>query len=194
VKPIFIPASSVNGKTAGTLLPDIRPTSPGGALSPGQYYSFDPTSIANPVNFSDGTSDVSSGVSTQNDAWNKCMVTPVPCSGSVGSQPGNMGHNIASDVSQYTDEFNDVGDYGSYHSDTSNSLVTVVLWDDSKSVPKKGNNFTVPLAGFAQIFIDPSTGKKAAVSAHYISSASCSGTPPAGTGVGGTPLRLVQSP
>jgi Flp pilus assembly protein TadG len=194
VKPIFVPASAVAGKPAGTLLPDVRPTSPGGALSPGQYYSFDPTSITSPVNYSDGTSDVNSGVSTQNDTWDKCMVTPIPCSGSVNSQPGNMGHNIATDVSQYTDAYNGVGDYGFSHTDTSSSLVTVVLWDDSKVVNKHGNNFVVPLAGFAQIFIDPGTGGGGAVSAHFISSVSCSVTPPAGTGVGGAPLRLVQLP
>jgi len=207
LKPIFVPDFVVKpGGTflaPGTLLPDIRPTRANAAYAPSNYYSLDFTHIDNTsggpiaVTFSDGTTDSNSGVPTYLDGWGKCLVTPViKCGDTINLQPGNMGANTGNAVAPYTDTYNGDGDYGINHTDTSDSLVSVAIWDSSQA-PRQtgGNNFYATVIGYAQIFIVPYSGS-GNVSARFIRGTGCGNGAGGGTGTGpgGAPLRLVQTP
>jgi Flp pilus assembly protein TadG len=196
VKPIFVPWSAINGRAAGYQIPNIRPTDPSGALVPSNYYSMDMDSAFDPVLFEDGSSDGSHGTPTYNDSWQKCVVNLFSCSSpiTVKDKPGNLGGNTDKDVQQYTDTFVAVGDYDPGDRDTSSSLVTVPVWDDSSKLtfPKSGL-MDVNLKGFATIFIDPlGGGKNPPISAHFIRYLGCPASPSAGSGPMGAPVRLVQ--
>jgi Flp pilus assembly protein TadG len=208
LKPIFAPDFVLRpGGTwlaPGTLLPNIRPVTPQSTYAPSNFYSLDFTHIdnvsgtPNTVYFSDGSSDSSSGIPTYRDGWGSCLVSPViKCGDTINLQPGNAPNATEDAALQYTDTYNGVGDYGSNHTDSSPSLVSVAIWDSSVQPPNAGgNNFYATVIGFGEIFMLPYPGRPAPVQARFIRATGC--TPGGGGGIGtgptGAPLRLVRLP
>ena len=107
------------------------------------------------------------------------------------------------------DDYFDVGDYGSDHSDTSRALIAVPIWDicsapgdgcttealcpDGKMT---GTNIMLRIIGFASIFLEGAQGPN--ITARLIGVGACGGGgigggDPGETGVLGFPIRLVRS-
>jgi len=203
---------AVNASTApGTFLPDIRPldttcTLPG---SPQLYYSVDFGTYVTtgPVYFTDGTSDPDSGGNVYRDSWTKCTAVRVTCGEfpvEAGGMIGPTGQGVTD--AEYTDTWNGVGDYGTNHSDTSDSLVTAPVWDTGSGgvpVPCLNPEFhgakCVKIIGFAEIFVNPYNDKqgKTPISAEFVRYVGCGGAgggSETGSGPSGALIRLVKTP
>ena len=192
-KPVFAPKSLLKNAKPGDLI-TIRPTTPSGALVPGNYYSLDFSSIAKPTPFTDGSSNNGGGAQLYDDGWTKCLAAPIRCDDIIQVENGNLGNNNNKDYAQYVDTYVSVGKYlppgAQTPFDTSNSLVPVAVWDDT--IPPKSGKISVPVVGFAQIFVNPFVAPN--LTAHFIAFSSCSGAgnPGPGTGPYGALIQLIQ--
>jgi Flp pilus assembly protein TadG len=200
-----------NFKFAGQCTP-IRPTSPTGALLPGQFFSI----------------DFGSGGNTYRDVWGMCLnqvsgVTTehVACGDRLPVETGNLQGPTNQGVTDLTgtppDTWAGPDDTGQFVFDTSTgpsylsrSLAVVPVWDNCD--PANGlhpgtNGQTIEVVGFVQIFVDgthqpsictlsspPPPGNW--VWTHAINAPTCSAAAGGGSG-GGTgplavPIRLIN--
>jgi hypothetical protein len=161
----------------------------------GNYYSLDLTNTFSPLTFTDGTpADNNNGANAFNDSWQHCVAAPVSCSTQilVKSKEGNLGNNISNDVAQYTDTFVGPGDYDPGDRDTSQSVVTMAVWDDGTQINLNSGTTPVNVKGFVDVFIDPySNIPKAPVTGHFLGFSACGGSP-SGMPPQRAPIRLVQ--
>lgn len=179
----------------------IRPTSPGGALTPSQFYSLD---------FSGGNS-LLGGASMYSCTLGgaslaACGVSPavVACGDSFVTENGNMvgptGQGIGNLLGATPDTWLAPGAYqhgDGTITDTSRQLITVPVWDSCNQTVSSGKQL-VTMIGFTNWFVDGQAGP--AVVANFVNAASC---PPGGPGAGptggpaasnagfGIPVRLV---
>jgi Flp pilus assembly protein TadG len=153
-----------------------------------------------------GSIDFGSGASTYRCSIESCLpqcgVDPrtVSCGTSFLVETGNMDgptrQGIGNLLGSTPDQWQGVGKYlhNGLLTDTSQELVTVVIWDNCKqSISPGTQGQTVRVAGFGSVFI---TGIDSnGVAGRFVGAASCgTGGGPGGTGPLAIPVRLVQAP
>ena len=227
VKPIFIPNTILSSRTPDLSKPNnacsrgevlfdasgsitsyaksklgtsmsVRPTSPSGALQPGQFFSL----------------DFGSGGSTYRCAWGQCLnycsgASQIKCGDrypvKTGDMVGPTKQGIDDLVGSPPDKWVSLGQYdvNGVTMATSKSLVVAPVWQncDPKNQITSGNaGQTVEVVGFAEVFIDDMKGKD--VTAHFVAPIKCpnnggggggAGDPNPSTGPYAIPVRLVQT-
>lgn len=104
-------------------------------------------------------------------------------------------HAFQNLLGQPSDKWFGVGDYGvdlNSTSDTSNSVVTLPVWNNCDThYPLAAGAVNYPASGMVQFFLDPpdSNGN---ITAHLVGFANCDSNA-SGTGPGGIPVRLVNT-
>lgn len=162
-----------------------------------------------PLNFGNGTAGYSCGIQ-------HCLNDP-QCSGAVDpslfsnyvagcSSPSSLTTMVNVDPKitrnalkqlqgQPPDKFFGVGDYGadvSSVSDTSNSVVTLPVWNNcDPNYPIVNSVKNYPPSGMVQLFLDQPDGS-GTMTAHLVGFANCDNNG-SGTGTGGIPVRLVHT-
>ncbi|TAN24287.1 MAG: hypothetical protein EPN33_00520 [Acidobacteria bacterium] len=177
-------------------LHDLRPTSPGSALAPSQFYSLN---LGGSNNGADAYS-----CSLSSTTLVACGVSPgiATCGSSYPTETGNMDgptkQGIDNLVGPTPDTWLGTGAYESASgtvSDTSNQLIVAPIWDDCNNTVSSGTQL-VTIIGYSNWFIQGMTSND--VSAYFLNAAGCPGA--GGTGGGaaaqnaslGIPVHLVH--
>lgn len=182
----------------------IRPTSPGGALTPSQFYSL----------------DFGSGANTYRSVWSSCLnnasgatTTVVSCGDSVPVKTGNMNGPTNQGVNDLTGTPPDtwlgpnpttgVFEYQTANgvADTSRSLGVVAVYDNcSQTITSGTHGQAANVIGFVEIFVDgmadscsgSATGGSS-VRAHAVNATGCSnGSGGSSSGPFAVPVQLVK--
>ncbi|RPI29718.1 MAG: hypothetical protein EHM61_00595 [Acidobacteria bacterium] len=175
----------------------VKPGQPENALAPGQFYCIR-------LGTSTGGSDYENNIS-------KCASQVISCGMSYGVEPGNKigptKQGVTGLIGNNPDEFVALGQYRRPDQsvwDTSRSLIVVPIWSvcdmagfcPAGQLPNGGANVTIPVVGFALLFIDGLSGND--VLAHLVGVFPCGDTPPGSapgeTGPFSVLVRLVRLP
>lgn len=175
----------------------LKPGNPQNALAPGQFYAV---AMAD----SRGGADYRTNIAT-------CSPEALQCQQSYTVEPGNMigptKQGVNDLIGPSGDRFVAIGQYQRSDGtigDTSPQLISVPVWDScamqgfcpSGTLPAQGRNLQIPIIGFAQIFLDGTSGND--VLGHLIGIAACSGAVGGGPSPGeigpyALPVRLVRT-
>ncbi|MGH9518184.1 MAG: pilus assembly protein TadG-related protein [Terriglobales bacterium] len=177
---------------------NVRPTSPGGALEPSQFFSLDFGGGANVYRCSLGSPSLLA-----------CGVNPavIACGSTYLTEPGNMvgptEQGVANLLGSNPDTWIGPGAYQHGNgtvTDTSPQLMTVPVWDSCGPLPGHGKA-SITMIGFSSWFLDGYNSSASAVQANFVNAAGCPGnggicptggptSPNAGFGIA---VRLVHN-
>jgi hypothetical protein len=182
----------------------LKPNNPAASLAPGQFYAI---RMADSTGGNDYRANIAS-----------CSPQQIRCQQTYGAEPGNMIgptlQGVRDLIGPVADTWQAPGEYVSgidgATSDTSRQLITIPVWDSCGMVgfcpagelPDNGANVMIPVAGFAQVFLDGVAGSNVVGRLVGISACAAGGGGSGGTGGGGgageigpygVPVRLVRT-
>jgi Flp pilus assembly protein TadG len=169
----------------------------GGGIAPNQYL---------PIDLGGGVAGYACGIS---HCLNDCADSIDPAKNFVAGCSGTTSFSALPSVSASTtqrafqnlqgqnpDQWFGVGDYGvdsNSRSDTSNSVVTLPVWNNCPGTlnPVAASAQNYPVSGMVQLFLNPPDAN-GNITAHLVGFANCSSNG-SGTGPGAIPVRLVNT-
>jgi hypothetical protein len=151
------------------------------------------------INFGSGATSIQAAISSCQNVRNSCGTPLTVETGNITSIKQPL-QNLIGQPQQ--DTFIGPGQYQSQAgtiSDTSNSVVTVVVLDDcnGQTAPTSGSHQVIDVAAFGEVFVDSVNfnGSNKTINGHLVNYRSCGGTGnlgSSGTGPYAIPVRLVQ--